>query len=728
MKKYKFIVVSNRLPVTVKKENGQLVFSESSGGLATAMSSLDSATESLWIGWPGIVAEELTPADKAKISRELKKYNCLPIYLSSELVASFYEGYANDTLWPLFHYFQQSATYREDYWRAYKHANELFAKAVLKNADTHATIWVHDYHFLILPGMLRAKQPNLSIGFFLHIPFPSYEVFRLLPERREILEGMLGADLLGFHIYDYARHFLSSCLRMLGAESKYGMLDYQDRTVLTDAFPIGIDYKKFTAALETQEVQQEREKIQETHKDQKIIISVDRLDYTKGILERLEAYDLLLQENPRFHKRVVLVMVAVPSRTEVQAYRDLRDTVEQTIGRINGTYGTVDWSPISYQFRNLPFTQIVGLYASADVALVTPLRDGMNLVAKEYVATKRKTQGMLVLSELAGAIDELPEAIRVNPNNIRSIKNAINQALMMSKKEKKQRLTKMQRRIASYTVQRWAKDFLEQLDTIKKYQSNQQKKIIHKQVTEEIVSSFKAAQKRLVILDYDGTIRDFVSSPHPANAKPSIALKRVLNGIASQKNTTLCIVSGRTRDALDSWFSDMPVSLAAEHGAWIKSDAQWKGTKTKFMQYKPAIIELLCQYAERTAGAEVEVKDFSVVWHYRHVPTELAYIRNINIDRDLQTMLAETDIKVHFGEKIIEVKPESISKGNVVQKLVQSYAPDFILCAGDDYTDEDMFAALPDSAFTIKVGSEHSAARYQVADVQKLLRLLKMLG
>lgn len=692
------------------------------------MSSLDNAADTLWIGWPGIVADDLTVADKAKISRELKKRNCLPVHLSAALVASFYEGYANDTLWPLFHYFQQSATYHEDYWKAYQSVNELFAKVIIKNADNHATIWVHDYHFLLLPNMLRMRQPNLSIGFFLHIPFPSYEVFRLLPQRREILEGMLGADLLGFHIYDYARHFLSSCLRMLGAESTYGMLDYRGRTILTDAFPIGIDYKKFSTALASLEVQQEIAKIKETHAHQKIIISVDRLDYTKGIVERLEAYDLLLKENPKFHKQVVLVMVAVPSRTEVQTYQDLRDAVEQTIGRINGTHGTVDWSPISYQFRNLPFQQIVGLYASADVALVTPIRDGMNLVAKEYVASKQKTQGMLVLSELAGAIDELPEAIRVNPNNIRSIKNAMHKALTMPKKEKKQRLSKMQRRIAMYTVQRWAKDFLEQLASIKDYQISQQKKIIHKQVAEEIVSTFKKARKRLIILDYDGTIRDFVSSPQPSHAKPPIALKRMLNSIASQKNTTVCIVSGRTRAALDGWFGDMPISLAAEHGAWIKTGDQWHGAKTQLAQHKPAIIELLAGYAERTAGAEIEEKDFSVVWHYRHVPTELAYIRNISINRDLQALLADTDIKVHFGEKIIEVKPEAISKGKVVESLVELHSPDFIFCAGDDYTDEDMFTALPESAYTVKVGSEHSAARYQVTDVQKMLRLLKMLG
>lgn len=724
--KYKFIVVSNRLPVTVKKENGTLQFSESSGGLATAMSSLGNTEESLWIGWPGIVSEELTSADKITISKKLKKYNCVPVYLNAELVASFYEGYANDTLWPLFHYFQESAKHNEEYWQAYKCANELFAKAVVKCADPQATIWVHDYHFLILPGMLRAQLPGASIGFFLHIPFPSYEIFRLLPERREILEGMLGADLLGFHIYDYARHFLSSCLRMLGVKSNYGMLEYKGRTMLTDAFPIGIDYAKFRKLLHTKVVTNEVEKIKETYQKQKIIISVDRLDYTKGIMQRLQAYDVLLRENPKLHKNIVLVMVAVPSRTEVQTYKELRDTIEQTIGRINGEYGTVDWSPISYQFKNLPLPQVVGLYASADVALVTPLRDGMNLVAKEYVASKTDN-GVLILSELAGAIDELPEAIKVNPNDIRSIKDAITQALSMTAKEKRQRLASMQQRIAMYTVQRWAEDFLEQLIEIKKYQLKQYKKIIDNQTVRDITKSFKAAKRRLLILDYDGTIRDFVSSPDPVKAKPSIVLKRMLRAIAEKDNTKVCIVSGRSRVALESWFGNMPVVLVAEHGAWTKYDKEWKNVTTNFVDYKEIILELLLQYAERTAGAEIEEKDFSIVWHYRNVPTELAYVRNLNLKRDLQTVLAGTDAQVYSGEKIIEIKPRSISKGFVAEDIVKDFEPDFILCAGDDYTDEDMFQVLPENAFTIKVGPGYSDAHYQVPDVQSLVRILQQM-
>lgn len=715
------------MPITVRKEGGKLIFTKSSGGLATAMSSLEDTGETLWIGWPGIDSDILSTADKAKIAKELKKNNCHPVHLSGDLVRAFYEGYANDTLWPLFHYFQQSVQYKEEYWSAYKAANELFSRAVAKYAEPDATIWVHDYHFLLLPALLRKRLPGASIGFFLHIPFPSYEIFRLLPERRDILEGMLGADLLGFHIYDYARHFLSSCLRMLGLESSYGLVEYEGRTILTDAFPIGLDYKKFIRTLKIPEAKSEMAAIADTYKGRKIILSVDRLDYSKGIMQRLEAFDLFLKENQSYHKKVALVMVAVPSRTEVKTYQDLRNSIELLVSRINGTYGTVDWTPVSYQFRNLPFEQVVALYAEADVMLVTPLRDGMNLVAKEYVASKQDNKGVLILSELAGAIDELPEAISVNPNNIRSIKNAIRTALKMPNTEKHQRLIAMRRRISSYTVQRWATDFLEQLHHIKQYQMEQSEKLLTNADEVRIKQGFTKARQRLFILDYDGTIRNFVSSPDPNKAKPPIKLKRLLNKIIDVPNTKLCIVSGRTKQALDGWFHDMPITLVAEHGAWIKVDKKWVTITSSFDEHKAGIITLLKQYADRTAGAEIEEKDYSVVWHFRNVPTELAYVRNLNLWRDLQTLLAGSDINVYSGNKVIEIKPEQINKGEAVKRILTDNPSDFILCAGDDYTDEDMFVALPDNAVTIKVGAGSTAATYQLGKNAALVQLLQNL-
>lgn len=729
MAKNKLCIVSNRLPVSVSRdESGELVFSHSSGGLATAMASLDdNDVEQIWIGWPGLSAEELSPSEKAQITKQLKKHNCYPVYLTKQQVQGFYAGYSNDTLWPLFHYFQSLAQYSETYWHAYQEVNELFAKTVASVIDEKDTVWIHDYHLMLLPAMLRKRIASATIGFFLHIPFPSYEIYRLLPQRKDILRGLLGADLIGLHIYDYANHFLNSTQRILGISSQYGQIEYGGRLIKVDSFPIGIDYDKFLQAVEQPKIIEDIKVLQKHHKGRRIVLSVDRLDYSKGILQRLESFELLLKENPTFHKNIVLVMVAVPSRTEVETYQKLRDSVEQSVSRINGQFGTVDWIPISYQFKNLPFEEVVTLFSQSDVALVTPLRDGMNLVAKEFVASKQKTDGVLILSEMAGAIDELPEALSINPNNVRSVAESIKEALLMPKREQRARLKTMQERIANYTVRHWAADFLEQLRDIKQRQIERRNKVLSSRSTDLIKSAFEQAKSRLILLDYDGTIQNFVSSPDPKQAKPSKQLLDILSTLANKPNTTLCIVSGRTREALNMWFKDMPIAMAAEHGAWIKFQGEWSQVDSSFQDYKSSIRKVLEYYARRTAGAKVEEKDFALVWHYRRVPTELAYMRSSNLKRELRSLLQNSGIGVYSGNKIIEVKPEGVTKGSVASELLALNPADFILCVGDDYTDEDMFKVLPEEAFTMKVGLGETAARFHVSDVQEVIRLLKVL-
>jgi trehalose 6-phosphate synthase/phosphatase len=728
MSKQKFIIISNRLPVSVSKVDGELVFTPSSGGLATAMSSLKTGDEQrLWIGWPGIANEDLTPADKTVITRKLKTFGCAPVYLTRAQVEDFYAGYSNATLWPLFHYFQSYALHETRHWQAYRTVNRLFAQVAKRNADSDATIWVHDYHFLLLPKLLREVLPESSIGFFLHIPFPSFEIFRLLPNRREILEGLLGADLVGFHTYDYASHFMHSVLRTLGLEYKHGSIILGDRTVTVDAFPIGIDYEKFAEAPKQAAVRKEIAVLDEYYKDKKIILSVDRLDYSKGISHRLEAFEQFLKENPRWHKKVVLAVVAVPSRTEVQMYQDLRDQIEQTVSRINGQYATVDWTPISYQFKNLPFEQLVALYAKADTALLTPLRDGMNLVAKEYITAKQRHPGVLILSEMTGAVDELPEALRINPNDTSAIVQAIKSALIMPKSEQRLRLRAMQRRLSQYTVQRWASDFLEQLEHSRKSQMERSAKLLTNGKKSQLIADFHGAKKRMLFLDYDGTLRNFVTSPDPSKAGPSKPLLRILAALAEQPNTEVCIISGRPREALDIWFGNAKLTLIAEHGAWIKQNGEWAREEDSFDEYKRVLLPILNRYAERTAGARVEEKTFSLVWHYRNVPPELAYARNTSLEHELNSALSDTDVGVFSGHKIIEIKPRSISKGAVVGELYASDPADFVLCIGDDYTDEDMFRALPDEAYTVKVGFGDTGARYQLPSVEKVLQLLRNL-
>ncbi len=692
------------------------------------MSSLGGdSSERVWIGWPGIPSDELTPADKTAITRKLRGLGCIPVFLTKQQVDNFYHGYANDTIWPLFHYFQSLAKYDNSYWLSYEAVNAQFKKAVARHADPQATVWIHDYHLMLLPQMLRKVLPDGTIGFFLHIPFPSYEIFRLLPNRAQILKGLLGADLIGFHVYDYARHFLSSVLRILGVENSHGSITIGSRIVKVDAFPIGIDYSRFVTALNDEETVKEVGILEDHYRDKKVILSMDRLDYSKGIMKRLEAFEQFLQKNPKFHKKVTLIMVAVPSRTEVETYKELRDEIEKSVSHINGAYGSVDWTPISYQFKNLPFAQIVALFARADVALLTPLRDGMNLVAKEYIATKQQRPGVLILSEMAGAVDELPEAIRINPNDINSIVQALQTALKMPRKTQLENLKSMQRRLSRYTVQRWSSDFIEQLHASKQAQTRKGDKVITPEIEAKIVRQFKKAKKRLLLLDYDGTLRGFVPSHTPHLAKPPASLLRLIRTLANLPNTKVCIISGRPRKALTAWFSDIPLSLAAEHGAWMKYDGEWSQQPVSLHEHRKDILSVLEHYAERTPGARIEQKDFALVWHYRNVPTELAHARNASLRYELNQLLANTDLVVHKGAKIIEIKPRSVHKGMVAEDLMAIHKADFILGVGDDYTDEDMFRVLPDDAFSIKVGLGDTSARFQVTSVEKVLQLLRKL-
>ncbi|HEY0965570.1 MAG TPA: bifunctional alpha,alpha-trehalose-phosphate synthase (UDP-forming)/trehalose-phosphatase [Candidatus Saccharimonadales bacterium] len=718
------VVVSNRLPVSVKRVDGVLVYEASSGGLATAMASLE-ADNKIWVGWPGIDSDSLTDTEREEITTELKSRGCYPVFLTKKQTSLYYEGYANDTIWPLFHYFQSLARYDEKYWDSYQEVNHLFAEAVVEVSTPEAKIWIQDYHFMLLPQLIRERLSASSIGFFLHIPFPSFEIFRLLPQRKEILRGLLGADVIGFHIYDYGRHFISSCKRLLGASVMNDMIQQNGRVVKVGAFPIGIDYEKFRHQLDTKETKTAKKQLDKSYAGQKLILSVDRLDYSKGIMDRLEAFRLLLKEHPEYHGKIKLLMIAVPSRTEVDAYKQLRDEIEKTVSRINGTYGTVEWAPISYRFQNRPFPEIVALYERADIALVTPIRDGMNLVAKEYVASQRKPGGVLILSEMAGAIDELPEALTINPNDWRSIKDAIVMALGMSKKEQASRSEAMQRRIKVATVQNWGKEFMHELDHAADNQDAHFKKLLLPAEYRRIVNRYQSARKRLIILDYDGTLKGFVRVPHVVAGAPSLKARRILRALSEDPNNVVAIVSGRPKRALTSWFSGMKLKLVAEHGAWTRYDKKWRAIDSNFSSSKKAIREVMEEYTERTEGSLIEEKDYAFVWHYINVEPDLAYKRARELSRELKTKFGDDDISVDEGHNIIEVKPKMVNKGAAVRELMRRYPADFVFCAGDDYTDEDMFAVLDDEqAVTVKIGGGETRARYQVEDVAATLALL----
>ncbi len=724
MKKFSTVIVSNRLPVSVSKRNGELGYSQSDGGLATAVSSLD-VEDKIWVGWPGIASDELTEDDMAAITDELLTRGCYPVFLTAEQISLFYEGYSNDTLWPLFHYFQSYMINRDDYWKAYSSVNRHYRDVVKKVSLADARIWVHDYQLMLLPGLIRDKLPEALIGYFHHIPFPSYEVFRLLPERKELLQGLLGADLVGFHIYDYARHFLSSCLRLLGLNDEYGTLHIDGRIVRADSFPISVDYDRFVTLRNSEEVQAQYESLLEAYDGQKLIFSVDRLDYSKGILERLEGYRRFLEDSPQYLGLVVLNMVVSPSRTGVETYQNLQLQIEQTVSRINGEFGTADWMPIYYQFQTLPLEEIVPLYMAADVMLVTPRRDGMNLVAKEYLVAKGDVPGVLILSEMTGAVDELPEALVVNPNNTHAISRAIKKAFAMSRREQLERLEKMQKRIRDYPVTRWGADFLEALDRVKQQQSAAAILELSGSQLSALVERCKSAKERVLLLDYDGTLQTFKTSISPSAAAPSERLHGIIEHIAALPHTTLYIISGRPKDALESWFGDTDAELIAEHGAWRKQQGVWHKRDIDFEPVREAITPVLQDYTSRTPGARIEQKDVATVWHYRNVSVDLALVRAYTLKHELRAAIGNEDAVVHAGNKILEVKPEAISKGAAVETILAENEADFVLIAGDDYTDEDMFVAAPKHADCIKVGAGETAAHYRVPSVAAMLRILE---
>jgi len=714
----RLIIASNRLPVKIDKTGNGMQVTPSAGGLATGLKSYHKRNNSVWIGWPGVIPE--SKKEEKEVSELLEKEQCLPLFMNEDLISNYYDGFSNATLWPLFHYFTEFAVFREKYWKAYKKVNELFAEAIIENAQENDSVWVHDYQLLLVPNLLRQKRPDLKIGFFLHIPFPSYEIMRILPWREEIVEGLLGADLIGFHTYDYARHFISSVKRLIGHEVEFNQIKLENRQINVDVFPMGIDYKKFEKlALEVQSKPiQERSK---EHQDidrflmstpgRKLILSIDRLDYTKGIPHRLKAFRYFLKKYPEYKEKVSLIMLTVPSRTDVEQYQNLKNEVDILVGNINGEFGTLNWNPVIYFYRSMPLNNLVELYTSSEVALLTPLRDGMNLVAKEYVASKVYQKGVLVLSEMAGASKELGEALAVNPTNIHQTADAIHQALTMSDEDRSKGMRAMQKRIKRYDIHKWAEEFMETLaETIEKQSANHARKV-SPAIRNKIFSNFKASKTKTIFLDYDGTLQRFYDNPQ--SAVPDKALHELLDKLSSIKNNRVILVSGRDRETFDRWFGSWSYTLIAEHGAWIKEPGkEWKQRKPVHSGWKEIILPVLESYVDRTPGSLIEEKTYSLVWHYRKADIELGALRALELVHDISTLISNQDLEIMEGKKVVEVKVSGINKGNASAEFLHTHPTDFILAIGDDWTDEYLFRELPESANTIKVGTENSVAKY----------------
>lgn len=717
------MIVSNRLPVSVVRR-GSIQFHPSSGGLATGLNSLHDKYNNHWIGWPGIPPRN--QEEKEIIIRKLDEKGMTPVFLSRRQIENYYLGFSNRTIWPLFHYFPQYVEYNQTYWNSYKDVNAHFCDAIIEMTEKDDMIWVHDYQLMLLPAMIREKKPDASIGFFLHIPFPSYELIRTLPWRRELISGILGADLIGFHTHDYVRHFISSVTRIIGLEHSLMKFYYHDRIVRADSFPMGIDYQKFNKAVESSEVLGEIKKIKAQVGSRKIILTVDRLDYSKGIPLRLRAYQRLLEKNPRLREKITLIMVAVPSRSKVKEYIRLKEEVDELVGYINGSFGTLGWMPIWYLYRSLPFHILAALYSLADVCLVTPFRDGMNLVAKEYIASRRDGAGALILSEMAGAADELGEAFIINPNNLDEMTGALEISLHQKSAAQIPSNRAMQKILRRYDIGRWAEHFIETLERTNIQQQTVQAKHINKDIRNQIINRYAESSRRLILLDYDGTLMPF--SKDPQSVHPDNKLKSLINDLIRDARNKIVIVSGRDKKTLDDWLGNLQLGMVAEHGVWIKhAGEKWQMIEPLHNDWKKDIRPVLEQYAERTPGSFIEEKEYSLAWHFRRVDPDQGKIRANELQNHLVYMTANLNLQVLEGSRVLEVKNAGINKGRAAQSWLKTGNWDFILAVGDDWTDETLFEQLPDKAISIKVGYANTQAVYtcrSYRDVRELLNSL----
>jgi trehalose 6-phosphate synthase/phosphatase len=665
------IIVSNRLPVSVKKTDGKLEFYPSVGGLATGLSSYTTNKRNKWIGWPGIANEDVTDDEKQQITKELKKHNCYPVFLSKKQLDNYYNGYSNSVLWPIFHELKptKEAVTNETYWRAYKRVNEAFADVVLALSGVGSTVWVHDYQLLLLPAMLRKSRPHDKIGFFLHIPFPATSSFNTIPHSRELLGGLIGSDLLGFHTTSYVGNFLENCQKIgMGSIGKKELI-LPDRVVRVTDFPMGIDYAKFAQATKQRAVVRELFKLRTKYRGRKVILTVDRLDPTKGLVERLSAYQQLLRENPQLHRKVVMVMLAVPSRTEIEEYKSLKDRLEKLVSEVNEEFGTMRWQP---------------------------------------------------------AAEELQDAIKVDPRKAGSLVDGLTEALNLPKPELRKRVHKMQEQLSEFTVQKWAGTFVDSLKTSPNSRTNITRTLSQERLV-TLRDNFRHAKKRLLLLDYDGVLVSFKNNPY--KAVPTDKLKKVLRKLAALPNTDVVIVSGRSKADLSEWFDDLPVALAAEHGTFTRKAGakRWATMKDRDNSWRDVVLPILQVYTEKTPGANIEVKEAAVVWHYRQASPYYAQKHLVILKRLLARYARRYELVVHQGNMILEIRSRGATKGHVAKTWLGTQ-PSFVLAMGDDYTDEDMFEALPDWAHTVKIGRGKTAARLRLQKTEQVLTVLEKLA
>ncbi len=728
------LLVSNRLPVAYDDKSQSFI--QSSGGLVSAIKGLDPMKVGYEVHWMGLMTDDV---DSEKIdqlkSTTFGHFKCHPIIVPRAAYSSYYNKYCNNVIWPLFHYERSMVHYSPSGWKNYQIINQMVADAILEEARDDDTIWIHDFQLMLVPGFVKAKRPDLKIGFFLHIPFPSSEIFRELPQRKEILDSLLTCDLVGFHDLSYVTHFKSCVTRILGqspentAERKWGV------------YPISIDTPHFQELAQADATKALVEKYLTSKGDKKWVLGVDRLDYIKGLVMKLRAFKDFLRKNPENVGKVQMVQVVIPSRTDVPEYRLLKERIEQIVSSINGEFGSPTYMPVSYIYHSVTPNELSALYQVSDVLHVGSRRDGMNLVSLEYVVSQRENhEGTVLLSEFAGAHSTLSYAFSINPWDIEGTARMMGEALHCPNDVKKERMQSMQRFLDTYTSSDWAQVYLRDL-----HKEIKVKEETVPVTSEGLFSWMKNLRQKKILFfcDLDGTLLPIAR--HPSEVQMRDKTTKILHEIAQNERFQFVIVSGRDKEFLQDHFvtRNLNFSLAACHGAYSfsRKDEKWHSlVPTESHKWREGVLEVLKMYTNRTPGSFIEDKGHALTWHYRSSPPGFADFLANKLYIELEESLTSQPVQVMRGKKVIEVKSIHANKGTFVQHWLQQLhdneKPDVIVALGDDTTDEDMFSALQDqndfSAYCIKVGSGKTNARYYIKDqatVDPLLeRMLTSLG
>lgn len=706
--KHRLLVVANRLPVSATRTGTHSWSLElNAGGLVSALLGIKQI-ETRWIGWAGV---NVPDADgQLALAKALAEKRCIPVFLDEEIVHQYYNGYCNNVLWPLLHYLglpqedRLAATRSlQSQFEAYKKANQMFADVVYKHYKEGDVVWCHDYHLMFLPKCLKDFDSHMKVGWFLHTPFPSSEIYRTLPSRDELLKAVLAADLVGFHTYDYARHFVSACTRILGLEGTLEGVEYQGKLIRVAAFPIGIDSERFTKALELPEVKAHIRLLEETFAGRKVMLGVDRLDMIKGIPQKLLAFEKFLEENPTWRDKVLLVQIAVPTRTDVHDYQKLTSQVHEIVGRINGRFGNLISVPIHHLDRSLDFHELCALYAITDVALVTSLRDGMNLVSYEVIACQNSKKGVLILSEFAGAAQSLGAgAILVNPWNISEVAVAIDIAMNMPVEEREERHCHNFEHVTTHTAQVWAETFVSELnDTILEAQLRT-RHIPPQLPVDKAVEKYEQSNNRLLILGFNATMTVQVDTPsrrgHDQIKEMKLRLHpdlgETLSVLCKDPKTTIVVLSGSERNVLDENFGELNMWLAAENGMFLRhTKGEWMITMPEYlnMEWMESVKLVFDYFSERTPRSYVEVRETSLVWNFKYADVEFGRVQARHMLQHLWTgPISNAAVDIVQGSRSVEVRSVGVSKGAAIDRILGAIVHgrnlttpiDYVLCIG----------------------------------------------